>query len=56
MKESLHYIKVVEWSPEDNCFVGSCPRFHGERLFTLRQDGAQPGCIGWRPAGEPQDN
>jgi predicted RNase H-like HicB family nuclease len=25
MKESLHYIKVVEWSPQDNCFVGSCP-------------------------------
>jgi len=25
MKESLHYIKVVEWSPEDNCFVGSSP-------------------------------
>jgi predicted RNase H-like HicB family nuclease len=25
MKESLRYAKVVEWSEEDQCFVGSCP-------------------------------
>lgn len=25
MKESDHYIKIVEWSDEDGCFVGSCP-------------------------------
>lgn len=24
-KESTHYVKVVEWSDEDRCFVGSCP-------------------------------
>ena len=25
MKESLLYVKIVEWSEEDQCFVGSCP-------------------------------
>jgi predicted RNase H-like HicB family nuclease len=24
------YIKIVEWSDEDNCFIGSCPElFYG---------------------------
>jgi predicted RNase H-like HicB family nuclease len=25
MNEATHYIKIVEWSDEDQCFVGSCP-------------------------------
>ena len=25
MKESLRYLKIVEWSDEDQCFVGQCP-------------------------------
>ena len=25
MKTSAHYVKIVEWSDEDNCYVGSCP-------------------------------
>ena len=25
MKESACYVKIVEWSEEDQCFVGSCP-------------------------------
>ena len=25
MKEGARYVKIVEWSEEDNCFVGSCP-------------------------------
>jgi predicted RNase H-like HicB family nuclease len=25
MKESARYLKIVEWSDEDHCFVGSCP-------------------------------
>lgn len=25
MRESAKYVKIVEWSDEDNCFVGSCP-------------------------------
>ena len=25
MKEASNYIKVVEWSDEDRCFVGSSP-------------------------------
>jgi predicted RNase H-like HicB family nuclease len=35
MKDSARYVKVVEWSDEDHCFVGSCPGLfyggcHGE--------------------------
>jgi predicted RNase H-like HicB family nuclease len=35
MKESERYLKIVEWSDEDDCFVGSCPGLlyggcHGE--------------------------
>jgi predicted HicB family RNase H-like nuclease len=25
MKEANNYIKLVEWSSEDNCYIGSCP-------------------------------
>ena len=25
MKASARYVKIVEWSDEDHCFVGSCP-------------------------------
>ncbi len=25
MKESARYVKIVEWSDEDNCYVGSSP-------------------------------
>ena len=29
MTESAKYIKIVEWSEEDQCFVGSCPGIIG---------------------------
>ncbi len=25
MNQPTRYVKIVEWSDEDNCFVGSCP-------------------------------
>jgi len=25
MKDSARYVKIVEWSDKDQCFVGSCP-------------------------------
>lgn len=25
MKDSNRYVKIVEWSEVDNCFIGSCP-------------------------------
>jgi predicted HicB family RNase H-like nuclease len=25
MKDSDRYLKVVEWSPKDDCYVGTCP-------------------------------
>ncbi len=25
MTERARYVKIVEWSDTDNCFVGSCP-------------------------------
>jgi len=35
MKDSARYVKIVEWSEEDHCYVGSCPGLifggcHGE--------------------------
>ena len=35
MKESARYVKIIEWSDEDGCFIGSCPGLlyggcHGE--------------------------
>ena len=30
MTSTNHYVKVVEWSDEDQCFIGSCPElFYG---------------------------
>jgi predicted RNase H-like HicB family nuclease len=30
MNEALRYVKIVEWSDEDHCFIGSCPSlFYG---------------------------
>ena len=25
MKDSARYVKIVAWSEEDQCYVGSCP-------------------------------
>lgn len=25
MSDSQKYVKIIEWSEDDNCFVGSCP-------------------------------
>ena len=29
MNASDRYIKIVEWSDEDQCFIGQCPGFIG---------------------------
>jgi len=29
MKESARYVKIVEWSEEDGCYVGQCPGIVG---------------------------
>lgn len=29
MRESARYFKIVEWSDEDQCFVGQCPGIVG---------------------------
>src|SRR4051794_34533692 len=28
-KLASHYVKIVEWSDEDGCFVGRCPELFG---------------------------
>jgi predicted RNase H-like HicB family nuclease len=40
MKRSVQYLKVVEWSKEDQCYVGRCPELmlggvHGENEQTV---------------------
>ena len=30
MNEEARYVKIVEWSEQDRCFIGSCPElFYG---------------------------
>jgi predicted RNase H-like HicB family nuclease len=30
VKKSSRYLKIIEWSEEDHCFIGSCPElFYG---------------------------
>ena len=30
MSKGDRYLKIIEWSDEDNCFIGSCPElFYG---------------------------
>jgi predicted RNase H-like HicB family nuclease len=29
MKASAQYLKIVEWSEEDQCFIGQCPGIIG---------------------------
>ena len=30
MNEKARYVKIVEWSEQDRCFIGSCPElFYG---------------------------
>jgi predicted RNase H-like HicB family nuclease len=40
MKDSTRYLKIVEWSDEDQCFVGQCPGVigpccHGDDEITV---------------------
>ena len=40
MSNAIHYVKLIEWSNEDNCFVGSCPGLfyggcHGDNERTV---------------------
>ncbi len=36
MKDSARYIKIVEWSEEDQCYVGSSPgSIFGRRVTTV---------------------
>ena len=40
MKDSARYLKIVEWSDEDQCYVGSCPGLfyggcHGDNEQTV---------------------
>jgi hypothetical protein len=43
MKKSDQYLKVVEWSEEDQCYVGTCPTLmlggiHGDNEAKVYKD------------------
>jgi len=43
MKEEAKYVKIIEWSEEDKCFVGSCPELfyggcHGENEYQVFEE------------------
>lgn len=40
MREGAKYVKIVEWSETDQCFIGSCPELfyggcHGNNEFEV---------------------
>ena len=40
MNEGTKYVKIIEWSEEDQCFIGSCPelfygRCHGDNEYEV---------------------
>lgn len=67
MSKGDRYVKLVEWSEEDGCFIGSCPELfyggcHGpdaksvfaelcEIIRELAPDGQAVACLRARPAG-----
>ena len=34
MKDSAKYVKIIEWSDKDQCFIGSCPGDNEQEVFT----------------------
>lgn len=38
MKDSARYVKLIEWSDEDGCFVGQCPGVIGPCCHGDRED------------------
>lgn len=40
MKEEARYVKIIEWSDLDGCFIGSCPELfyggcHGDNEYEV---------------------
>lgn len=40
MKEEARYVKIIEWSHVDGCFIGSCPELfyggcHGDNEYDV---------------------
>ncbi len=40
MKKYTKYVKIIEWSEEDGCYIGSCPELfyggcHGDNEFEV---------------------
>lgn len=61
MRASDRYVKIVEWSDEDQCFVGSCPGLfyggcHGEdekAVFAELYEIVEETIALYRQAGKP---
>ena len=45
MKDSARYVKRVEWSDEDRCFVGSCPGVIGPCCHGDDEVAVYPGAV-----------
>lgn len=61
MKASARYVKIVEWSEEDQCYVGSSPGLiyggcHGDdekRVFDELCEIVEEAIIGYNKEGKP---
>ncbi|NBC49893.1 MAG: hypothetical protein GVY22_18360 [Gammaproteobacteria bacterium] len=61
MNESAKYLKIVEWSDEDQCFIGQCPGVigpccHGDdeqRVYSQLCEIVEEWLDLWKQEGKP---
>jgi predicted RNase H-like HicB family nuclease len=61
MKESDRYVKIVQWSEEDACYIGTCPKLmlggvHGENeieVYVELCEAVEEGIRIYQEDGEP---
>lgn len=42
MKDSARYVKIVEWSDKDNCYIGSAPGTNGPCSMNYARSSKRP--------------
>jgi hypothetical protein len=54
MNHSARYVKIVEWSDEDQCFVGQCPGIIGPCYHGLMKHKSMQSFVRLLMSGEPR--
>jgi predicted RNA binding protein YcfA (HicA-like mRNA interferase family) len=45
VKDSAMYVKIVEWSDEDHCFVGQCPGIMVRAVMEMMRHKSMLNCV-----------